>query len=95
MSAFWLVLATIRKSWVILGKPINITYSDIDEPWVTPRWSISTPQGDLPTLAYPVAGLSVNIKIYFISLIQVNCQWFVGALLTKSGTFSASGDLII
>ncbi len=39
-------------------KPINPAYGGIGAPWFAPRWSISTPQGDLPIPAYVMAGYS-------------------------------------
>ena len=58
-----LAAATISKSWVIIGKPINPAYSGTDEPSATPRQPIATPQKDLPILAYIAAGLFAIVRI--------------------------------
>lgn len=58
-----LTAASISKTWVISGKPINPVYSGIGKPCIAPRWSISTPQGALPSLAYFVVELYETIGI--------------------------------
>ncbi len=52
-----LVIATISKYWVIIGKPINSAYSGSGEPDRATRWPKKALQGDFPILAYVVAGL--------------------------------------
>lgn len=52
-----LVIATISKYWVIIGKPINSADSGSGEPDRATRWPKKALQGDFPILAYLVAGL--------------------------------------
>lgn len=52
----------MSRSWVISGKPINPAYSDTDEPWLS-KAPIATLQGDLPNLAYIVAGLFAIVRM--------------------------------
>jgi len=52
-----LVIATIRKYWVIIGKPINSAYSGYGEPDRAAKWPKGPLQGNFPILAYVVAGL--------------------------------------
>ena len=52
-----LVIATISKYWVIIGKPINSAYSGYGEPDRATKWPKGSLQGNFPILAYVVAGL--------------------------------------
>jgi len=51
------VIATISKYWVIIGKPINSAYGGSRTPDRATRWPKKALQGDFPILAYVVAGL--------------------------------------
>ena len=52
-----LVIATISKYGVIIGKPINSAYSGYGEPDRATKWPKGPLQGNFPILAYVVAGL--------------------------------------
>ena len=56
-GACGLVIATISKYWVIIGKPINPAYGAPGEPGIATSRPILAPQGDFPIIAYFVAGL--------------------------------------
>lgn len=62
-GAYGLATTTLSNCWVIIGKPINSTYSGTGGPLATPKRSIATPQKDLPILAYITAGLFAIVRI--------------------------------
>ncbi len=60
-----LVIATISKYWVIIGKPIHSAYSGSGEPDRATRWPKKALQGDFPILAYFVVGLFAIVRMRF------------------------------
>jgi hypothetical protein len=58
-----LVIATISKYGVIIGKPINPAYSGTDEPWVASGGLIQAPQGGLSILGDVLAGIFAIVRI--------------------------------